>query len=480
MSSILRLTIENFQSHCKTVLEPASDGLLTVVVGPSDTGKTAIIRALRWLLYNVPQGDDFIRVGCTLCRVTLELQSGHKIIRERTKGGVNRYKILAPEADKPETYEGFGHVVPLEVRELTGVQPVTIGDLTLNLNMSEQLEGPFLGSAVSGGARARILGKLAGTEEVDHAAKLLGTDLYRVKQDEKRLSADLTELEEKIADYDYLVDMAARIESLECYCSTAKVDQEKCAQLNGLKAQLDVVDVKIAEAQRGIDRWLNIEAAQDSMQKAGRNTEKSSRLSTFRQSLKAANVQTDYAVAAIDRLESLPVAHMAVDMAETEIYQLRTLRISKRKCEVLEYTIQTLADAIEKLSGVPKAEELLNTSAQATVRLNTLNQQKVAIRQFYLIINHYQGMVSKYGQLEAASECANAAASMNENHFKLTKLSAILSDYNNRSNAKQNKVVVLENQITEFEGAYRDALLTEGRCPTCGNDIKPEKLKEVV
>jgi exonuclease SbcC len=60
---IKKLSLRNFQSHRETDLE-FSPGL-NIIVGPSDQGKSAIIRALRWLFYNEPRGTGFIRVGET-------------------------------------------------------------------------------------------------------------------------------------------------------------------------------------------------------------------------------------------------------------------------------------------------------------------------------------------------------------------------------------------------------------------------------
>jgi len=42
------LTIQNFQSHKNTTLE--FDNGINIIIGQSDSGKTAIIRALNWVI----------------------------------------------------------------------------------------------------------------------------------------------------------------------------------------------------------------------------------------------------------------------------------------------------------------------------------------------------------------------------------------------------------------------------------------------
>jgi len=64
MSLIRSLEIENFQSHELTKLDLHKG--LNVIVGPSDQGKSALIRALRWLCYNEPKGTDFFSCRCKL------------------------------------------------------------------------------------------------------------------------------------------------------------------------------------------------------------------------------------------------------------------------------------------------------------------------------------------------------------------------------------------------------------------------------
>ena len=50
MIYLKRVRLENFQSHKNSIID--FDRGLNVIVGPSDSGKSAIIRAIKWALYN--------------------------------------------------------------------------------------------------------------------------------------------------------------------------------------------------------------------------------------------------------------------------------------------------------------------------------------------------------------------------------------------------------------------------------------------
>jgi exonuclease SbcC len=83
---IERLQIKNFQCHesLKIKLDPK----ITAIVGPSDVGKSAILRAIRWVATNRPRGDSFIKEDADEAQVTVWTDNG-KVCRR--KGSENTY-----------------------------------------------------------------------------------------------------------------------------------------------------------------------------------------------------------------------------------------------------------------------------------------------------------------------------------------------------------------------------------------------------
>ena len=55
---IASVIIQGFQSHVDSLFNLSSG--LTVLTGPTDSGKTAFIRAIRWVAFNEPVGDSFV------------------------------------------------------------------------------------------------------------------------------------------------------------------------------------------------------------------------------------------------------------------------------------------------------------------------------------------------------------------------------------------------------------------------------------
>ena len=119
MGCIKSLKLINFQSHRETKINFHKG--LTVILGQTDQGKSAIIRALKWVLYNEPRGTDFITAGSKYCRVELEMEDGSIIIRERD-GQRNRY--ILKQNGQEQIFEGFGNTVPFEIVKAHGIPKV--------------------------------------------------------------------------------------------------------------------------------------------------------------------------------------------------------------------------------------------------------------------------------------------------------------------------------------------------------------------
>jgi exonuclease SbcC len=83
---IQRITLQNFMAHKATVIEPAHG--LTVLVGPNNCGKSAVVEALQALATN--SGKEFmVRHGENDCRIIIETSEGHCIEWRRKSGTVS-------------------------------------------------------------------------------------------------------------------------------------------------------------------------------------------------------------------------------------------------------------------------------------------------------------------------------------------------------------------------------------------------------
>ena len=167
------LTIRNFQAHEE--LAVGLDPRATVIVGPTDAGKSAILRALRWLCLNRPSGEAFVKDGEDGCEVTLRAE-GHDVARERGKG-VNSYRLGG------KVYQSFGADVPGDITKALNVGPE---------NFACQHDAPFW-FMLSPGEVSKELNRIVDLGMIDSALAFIAAEArkekYAAQAAEDRLAA---------------------------------------------------------------------------------------------------------------------------------------------------------------------------------------------------------------------------------------------------------------------------------------------------
>src|SRR5437016_5078678 len=105
--------IRNFQIHKSFEVE--LDPRITVLVGDNDSGKSALVRALQWLMLNSIRGDSCISWDAKGCFLGLAVD-GHWLCRRRGPG-TNYYRLDGEIINVP------GTSVPDPVARLLNVGP---------------------------------------------------------------------------------------------------------------------------------------------------------------------------------------------------------------------------------------------------------------------------------------------------------------------------------------------------------------------
>jgi hypothetical protein len=194
-----RIDINGFQAHRQLTLE--LDPRVTTVVGPSDTGKSSVIRAVRWALLNVPV-SSLIHDGCKKAVVRIEVD-GQVVIRER--GTENAYRLDGEE------YRAFRTDVPQPVADHVNLHEV---------NFQGQHD-PIYWFSSSAGDVCRQLNAVVNLDVIDKTL----TEATRIFNRAKTLAEQAAEtLSKSVADRDALswIDEAdeqwQRVESLESRC----------------------------------------------------------------------------------------------------------------------------------------------------------------------------------------------------------------------------------------------------------------------
>lgn len=194
MITIKSLRLQNFQAHKDTTI--IFDDYFNCVIGATRSGKSAMVRALNFLIYNIWH-SAYVRYGCTEVVITATLSSGFTIIR--TKGDkINQIDVIDTQG-KTKTYDSFGTNLPKEVCTVLGISPLQIDeDEYITSNVVDQDEPMFL-LKESGPTKTKILARLAGLHWIDFALKDLNKDRRRLSGETDGLKSANYELNQKLA-----------------------------------------------------------------------------------------------------------------------------------------------------------------------------------------------------------------------------------------------------------------------------------------
>lgn len=181
----MKLSGQNFQSWAEFGVDIQG---LTVLVGPSDKGKSAIFRALKGLLRNELPAS-FVRNGQDKpLRVTLE-HEGKKISAVRKPSGSTKYFI-----DEKE-FSSLGKKIPSSVSDLN-MNEVKVGELEIDPIFSSQFTRPFMLDS-SPAELNTILGAFASTEKLENGKKQANTTISQRNSDARTLANEIASAEER-------------------------------------------------------------------------------------------------------------------------------------------------------------------------------------------------------------------------------------------------------------------------------------------
>jgi len=223
---IQKLRIQNFQSHKDSELEFHPG--VNVIIGQSDCGKTAIIRALRWLIWNRPNGDAFRSTWGGGTRVDVEAEHQHWF---RAKGKQNHYHYNG------SALAAFGTDVPEEVQKSLNMDET---------NIQMQLDAPFLISSTPGEVSS-YFNKVAHLDQIDAGLKNVQSSISQITKEIKASESRSAELIEYVKAYDYIDLFDIDLEMLEKMDVEWKTGSGSAIALEGLIHNIAEIDIKIAE-----------------------------------------------------------------------------------------------------------------------------------------------------------------------------------------------------------------------------------------
>jgi len=237
--------IQNFQSHRDTVLNLHKG--VNVIVGKSDCGKSAILRALRWIVFNRPRGGKSFRShwgGDTIVSLTEGSETNNRI-KTNTE---DKYTTDIGECVEQHSYTALAGKVPEDIQDLLAMS---------NINFQHQMDAPFL-LADSSGEVARKLNNIVNLNVIDESLKRINSSKLdttkRLRQEEEHTE----DLKARLKYYEDIPKREALISKIERKNKEKKLFENQQVLLFRHTQELSIIETKL-------ENTLDLSGAEESI-----------------------------------------------------------------------------------------------------------------------------------------------------------------------------------------------------------------------
>ena len=229
---VRKIEIKNIQSHKDSELSLCNG--INAIVGSSNNGKSAILRALNWAIKNRPLGTDILLSHWATDEKGIQKEEmyvkvtddvGNTLIRRRTKQD-NQYIVNGKELNVVKTD------VPDEVNRFFRLS---------DTNIQYQQDSPFLLS-LSSGEVARYFNKTVKLDMIDKILAEAEARKRKIRSEKEILEQDITGLEEKVAEYEWT-------EGVDVLISKYKRVQDRNTQISNVCGSIEE-DINVLKNQK--------------------------------------------------------------------------------------------------------------------------------------------------------------------------------------------------------------------------------------
>lgn len=207
--------LQNFESHVDSRIDFARG--LTVLCGPSNSGKTSILRGLQLACYG-RWSPDAVRIGESFARVELLTERGIVAVeRGKTR---NVWEMTLRDSAKTTTLKNVGRGVPDEAVAIHGIAPVKLGGKDVPIHFASQRESAFLISAIgsqdaSAGTVAKLFDSLTGLEGLEELSASIAKHKSQFQVRARNLQEQIEETEKLKYDVDVLQCDSNRLDEID-------------------------------------------------------------------------------------------------------------------------------------------------------------------------------------------------------------------------------------------------------------------------
>lgn len=468
---IKRIELKNFMSHQHTVIDLA-DGL-TVLIGPNNVGKSAIIAALQILCYN-DNSTYVMRHGAKSCSVTVETSDGHIITWQRK--AAPSYLIDGKKFDRL----GNGGV-PEELHQLLRLPRVEgSGQEQFDVHFGVQKSPIFLLDS-TGSTAARFFASSSDAIRLVEMQKRHQDNVREAKMKRRRLEQESARVNAELEALEPVTDLEGRLDLLEQqHREIGKLDEsirELTSGIQQLQSQLELTEWRSAEV-----------AATQPLQP----------LPTF--------VDTTPLEQLLAKLNEIQIRVALADNQQTVLAQF-SAPPSLSDVRPLEMLIDQIRDTARLTDRESRVEDCLNSLPQpptqlpterledSILRMETLHHEVQRQQQACCVLEGMEPLeLQATGDLEAMmrqlEECWHVVQRAERDHHCLQQLpdnpevadTVAIKQLTTGLSDQIAEIERLENELSAVTASLESVMreirefAAHSSCPLCGAEISAERL----
>lgn len=472
---ITKVVLHNFEGHKNTTVE-FKDNCLNALIGESGKGKTAILRGIKWVLYNEPKGDENIKHGEKNSWVQVFFSTGDNIKRYRTKSTAGYYEVYDNEKGETTKLSGFSHTQLLKVFNIHQMPKVKIGKKQLSYNIAEQLEGPYMLSSTAN-ERAVMIGKITGCTPVDIAVTETSKDISNLQKSIKGKEREIEGIENKMLKFDDLPDIKKEIDYGQLLLDQIDSIENDILDLNNLEKDINAFNTNLILENQKYAKFNNLN-------EIGKVLEELEKVQKELSSIEM--LESEYIMNCNYIFETKRKLNNYSNLEEINKILLEAEKVSQEELwyESLEREYINNANEISfmraKINGfgyLNELKELIDNICSIDSECCKLIELEYEYNLADTELKMEQKKLNNYGQVkeEMIIEIENISKQVKE----LEVLEKEYSDCNYKINSYNFNIGVLNRDMEDCNNKYKELLKKLGKCPICNSDLNADIIEHV-
>ncbi len=427
-------------SHQHTVIEPAAG--LTVLVGPNNCGKSAIVTALQILCHN-DNSTYVLRHGANQCQIIVETDDGHLIEWSRKKSGSPSYKINGKEFDRLNKKDSG---VWDELKKTLRLPRVEFESNKFDVHIGEQRNPVFLLDDKGKGA-AQFFASSSDAIKLVQMQDLHKSNARENKKERTRLAAQQTQVNQALTSLEPIAAANETLAEYERQFSDLKSAEIRIGSLEGLVKDL-------LQQETDTKRFASIEAVFSKLPTPPRFAdplplqERVAQLRTLQESIRKSSMFQKVFLPLTE-----PPQFADPEPLKQCLAQLRMLQASIRKSSGFQKVLQPLTQP----PALADSQALQNM-------LSSIRRQKRSVRQLSKLQSTLADIPTppRPADVESMSSLAKSVVNLQIAHESFEQV--------------KKEWATVAKKVSTSKVAIEEWAAENPSCPTCGSEVDAETM----